>query len=108
MATDSISISSIAALGTVVNTIQVAKTSLDTLYTNDLQHLSTNLNAALTGSALGSFEAHFLAWLKTLYNISEDMHNTYDNLEIIYTSAKLIADALSRTNYTDTPTQNPF
>lgn len=108
MATDSISINSIAALGNVTHHIHQVMENLEDLYNNQLQHLSTNLNAALSGSALGQFESHFLGWLKTLYNISEDMHDAYNNLELIYASAKLIADTLSKLNYTDTPTPNPF
>lgn len=108
MATDSISISSIAALGDVTANILAVRTNLETLYNNQLQHLSTHLNTALSGSALGQFEARFLCWLKTLYNISEDMHTSYNDLVLIYEGAKILAEALSKINYTDTPTPNPF
>lgn len=104
---DDLSISSLNALTAVTNTVKSVHIDLDNLY-NSVQGLSTHLNAALSGSALGQFEARFLCWLKMLSDVMEDMDDTYNALNQISSNASAAAAALAGINYTTPPNSASF
>ncbi len=96
---DDLSIVSISSLGAVVGTITSAQGELDGVFAT-VQNLSTNLNAALTGSALGPFETNFLTWLQQISEIKADMDSAQAQLNTLYQTALAASAALSTLNVT--------